>query len=132
MKKKVLYTLRQALIAVIALQFLNLSVGSQTFWDDNDYDYSYSYNKTYDPTESAIELIVEMKYGQQPAFSYDNHADTNKNTSKALHWKTDLRETLLPATYTPIRKSIRIEISTRLTPSPSAEILSPPPESFPA
>ena len=132
MKSKLRYIFRQALIAVITLQFLNLSVGTETLWDNSDYDYSYSYNKNYDPTESAIELIVEMKYGQQPAFSYDNHADTNKNMSKALHWKTDLRETLLPATYAPVRKSIRIEIPARLTPSPSAEILSPPPESFPA
>ena len=127
MKKKVLYISRQMLVTLIALQFLNLSVGCQTYWDD-DYDYSYAYNKTYDPTETAVEWIVEMEYGQQPAFSYDNHADTNKNISKTFHWKTDLQEILLEAPYVPVRKSIRIEIPAPRIPSPSGEILSPPPE----
>src|SRR5258708_7492608 len=127
MKKKVLYISRQILVTLVALQFLNLSVGSQTFWDDG-YDYSYSYNKNYDPTETAVEWIIEMKYGQQQAFSYNNNTDNNKNISKTFHWKTDLQETTLEAPCVPVRKSIRIEIPARCIPSPSREILSPPPE----
>ncbi len=59
MKKKALYIPRQLLFGVIALQFLNLSVGSQAYWE-GDYDYSYTYNKSYDPTESAVEWITSV------------------------------------------------------------------------
>jgi hypothetical protein len=131
MKKKLLYISRQILVALIALQFLNLSVGSQTYWDD-DYDYSYSYNKTYDPTETAVEWIIELKYGQQTVFSYDNHSDGSKCICKTFHWKTDLQEIQAQVPYMPVRKSIRIEFPVRRIPSPAEEVLSPPPESFPS
>jgi hypothetical protein len=129
MKKKLLFISRQTLVVLIALQFLNLSVGSQAYWD-NDYDYSYSYNKTYDPTETAVEWIIEMKYGQQAGFSYDNHTDTNKSISKTFHWATDLHEVRTQSPLTPVRKSCRIEIPVQRIPSPAEEILSPPPETF--
>ncbi len=128
MKKKALYISRQLLLGVIALQFLNLSVGSQAYWE-GDYDYSYTYNKSYDPTETAVEWIIEMKYGQQTRFSYDNHTDTNKNLSKTFHWKTDLREALLPPPPVPASPVAYIDLPTGQIPSHPDEILSPPPES---
>jgi hypothetical protein len=129
MKKKLLYISRQTLVVIITLQFLNLSVGSQTYWDD-DYDYSYSYNKTYDPTETAVEWIIEMKYGQQAVFSYDNHSDGNKCICKTFHWKTDFQQVQVQTYYTPVRTSVRPEIPAQRIPSPTTEILSPPPENF--
>lgn len=127
MKKKVLYIFRQLLLGVIALQFLNLSVGSQAYWD-GDYDYSYTYNQTYDPTETAVEWIIEMNYGQQTRFSYDNHTDTNKNLSKAFHWKTDLQEILLEPSYVPVSPVFHLDPPAQRIPSHPADILSPPPE----
>jgi len=127
MKKRLLYICRQMLVTLIALQFLNLSVGSQTYWDD-EYDYSYSYNKTYDPTETAVEWIVEMKYGQQPAFTYDNRTDTNKSLSKTFHWKTDIQQALPETPLSEASKSKWIEIPARRIQSPFGEVLFPPPE----
>lgn len=127
MKQKALYISRQFLIGIIALQFLNLSVGSQACGDD-EYDYSYSYNKSYDPTETAVEWIVEMKYGQQPAFSYDSHSDTNKNISKTFHWQTDLPEYRLVQVGDSLPKTHGSEPPRQRIPSRAADILSPPPE----
>lgn len=129
MKKKALYISRQLLIGIVALQLLNLSVGSEACGED-DYDYSYSYNKTYDPTETAVEWIVEMTYGQQPAFSYDNHNDTNKNISRIFHWQTDLHECRLIRIDRSVEKSHGSEPPAEAIPSPSEEIISPPPEAL--
>jgi hypothetical protein len=57
MGRKGLHTGRQLLLWIIALQVLNLSVGSVFAWD-NDYDYAYTYNKTYDPTETALRPVL--------------------------------------------------------------------------
>ena len=127
MNTKVLYILRQTLIAVIALQFLNLSVCTQAYWD-NDYDYSYTYNKTYDPTETAVEWIIEMKYGQQPAFSYDNHTETNKNIPKAFHCQIcPGKEIGLEVGRPEIKRQGFVDNDEKI-PYPSPEIISPPPE----
>ncbi|HXB07566.1 MAG TPA: hypothetical protein VNW04_10630 [Puia sp.] len=127
MKKKGLYLGRQVLLALIALQILNLSVGSAAIWD-NDYDYSYSYNQSYDPTETAVEWIVELNQGQQPAFSYDTHEDTSKSLVKTLHWNTDLQQIFQePALFPRLRRQ-RSEIPVQSLLSPIWEIVSPPPE----
>jgi hypothetical protein len=130
MNKKVLYILRQVMIAIIALQFLNLSVCSEAYWDNDYYDYSYTYNKTYDPTETAVEWIIEMKYGQQPAFSYDNHTETNKNIGKAFHCQifSGQGTRLIPG-RPEIKRPVFGELTTRI-PCPCSEVISPPPESL--
>lgn len=121
------YTGRQLILWIIALQILNLSVGS-AFSADNDYDYANSYNKSYDPTETAVEWIVELKCGQQPAFSYNRHADANKCLVKTFHWKTDLRRYLPgPPVLSPVL-SPRIELPACSLVSPDSEIFTPPPE----
>ncbi len=127
MSKQGIYIGRQLLLALIALQILNLSVGSQTV--DAAYDYSYTYNKNYDPTESAVEWIVELKCGQQPAFSYNTHQDTGKSPIKSLHWKTDLQSPLSTPVLPGITRSQRSELPVLRISSPAAETFSPPPES---
>ena len=127
MGKKLAHIGRQLILWIIALQILNLSVGS-AFSSDNAYDYAYTYNKNYDPTETAVEWIVELGWGQQPVFSYDQHQDTCKCLMKTFHWKTDLRRFLPePVIVSPVR-TCRIELPVQPLASPEAEMVTPPPE----
>ena len=119
---------RQLIFWIIALQILNLSVGSPASEDSTTYDYSYTYNKTYDPTESAVEWIVELEYGQQPEFSYNLHEDTGKSPVKNLHWKTDLQSMVTEISFTAVTKILYPELpSLRICANP-LDICSPPPE----
>jgi hypothetical protein len=127
MLNRVLHTGRQILLCVIALQILNLSVGN-TFTGDDGYDYSYSYNKTYDPTETAVEWIIELKYGQQAAFSYDTHQDGTKCLLKTFHWKTDLRGPVFKPVLLPQPKQTHLLISDDIPTLSVSDIPSPPPE----
>ncbi len=129
MGKKIQYTGRQLILWIIALQILNLSVGS-AFSSDSDYDYAYSYNKNYDPTETAVEWIVELNCGQQPGFSYDKQADANTCLMKTFHWKTDLSHSLPEPVLFPPAPRRRAEFPDRPLVSPDAETFSPPPESL--
>jgi hypothetical protein len=130
MGKRAIYIGRQFMLWVIALQILNLSFGSAFAWD-NGYDYAYSYNKSYDPTETAVEWIVELKYGQQQAFSYDSHQDDGKCLIKTFHWKTDLQRFLAEAAPLPVSSSRRAERPAAVPASPVAELVSPPPRPTP-
>ena len=127
MGRKGLHTGRQLLLWIIALQILNLSVGSVFAWD-NDYDYAYTYNKTYDPTESAVEFIVEMKCGQQPGFSYNLHEDAGKSPTKTFHWKTDLQKTVLEPAFIPTVRSPHMMLPDPRIISQPQDTFSPPPE----
>ena len=127
MGRKGLHTGRHLLLWIIALQILNLSVGSVFAWD-NDYDYAYTYNKTYDPTETAVEWIVELTYGQQPAFSYDAHQDGGKCLIKTFHWKTDLQPALPEPAFFSVARRPRIESPAGALASPVADMFTPPPE----
>ncbi len=127
MAKRALHTGRQFMLWIIALQLLNLSVGSAFAWD-NGYDYAYTYNQSYDPTETAVEWIVELKCGQQPAFSYDCHQDNGKCLLKTFHWKTDLQHSLPAPAYTAVASTPRVVYQAPVPISPSAELVSPPPE----
>ncbi|HXO77988.1 MAG TPA: hypothetical protein VN824_22190 [Puia sp.] len=122
------YIGRQLLLGIIALQILNLSVGSPTSLDVSTYDYAYTYNKTYDPTESAVEFIVEMSYGQQPGFSYNLHEDAGKSPTKSFHWKTDLQKTVVePAFFPTVRRPHLVLPDPRIISHPQ-DTFSPPPE----
>ena len=129
MNKNGLFIVRQLLLGLIALQILNLSVGSAFTWD-NAYDYSYSYNKNYDPTETAVEWIIELRYGQQPAFSYDTHEDAGKCLIKTFHWKTDLQRSLPEPAILPVLRRQRVHVPVRPLLCPEGEIVSPPPEAL--
>lgn len=123
-----LYIGRQLLLGIIALQILNLSVGSPTSWDVSTYDYSYAYNKTYDPTESAVEFFVEMECGQQPGFSYNLHEDAGKSPTKTFHWKTDLQKSVLEPAFIPTVRRPRVVLPDPRVISLPKDTFSPPPE----
>lgn len=82
---------KQVLIGVIAFQLLNLSICSEAYWDYDSLIYS-STNGKYDPTETILEWVIEIKYGQQKIFSYDHDMDSTKNISKHFHFQTDLQK----------------------------------------
>ena len=126
MGKRALHTGRQFMLWIIALQILNLSFGSAFAWD-NGYDYAYTYNQSYDPTETAVEWIVELKYGQQQAFSYDAHREDGKCLIKTFHWKTDLQRFLPEAAPVPFSSGRYAERPAPVPVSPIAELVSPPP-----
>jgi hypothetical protein len=127
MGRKGIYIGRQLLLWIIALQVLNLSVGSAFSWD-NAYDYSYTYDKSYDPTETAVEWIIELQYGQQPAFSYDAHEDAGKCLMKTFHWKTDLQPGMPAPVVLPLVNKPHGECSVHPLVAHAAETVSPPPE----
>jgi hypothetical protein len=129
MNQWIFYISRQILIAAMALQFLNMSVCSEAYSDD--YDYSYTYN-SYDPTETAVELIVEMKYGQQPAFTYDRHVDTGKKIARSFHWHPYLQPIFSAGADYRKTSSLTKEARSEKITSTSPEVISPPPESVPA
>jgi hypothetical protein len=81
---------KRLLVGVIALQLLNLSICSEAYWDYDSLIYS-STNEKYDPTETILEWVIEIKYGQQKIFSYDHDLDSTKNISKHFHFQTDLQ-----------------------------------------
>jgi hypothetical protein len=98
---------KQLLIAVIALQLLNLSICSEAYWEYDSLIYRNS-NGNYDPTETILEWVVEIKYGQQKNFSYDHDMDATKNISKHFHFQTDLQKLEFTGLYHPESRRIRI------------------------
>jgi hypothetical protein len=123
--KKVSLVARNLLVLIIALQLLNLSICSEAYWDD--YDYAYSSLNSYDPTETIVEWVVEMKYGQQDIFSYNNSIE-KKIIAKSFHWQTDLHQWELTgidrcqaSDFGASKLSGKIKL-------PTLEIVSPPPE----
>ncbi|PWT73801.1 MAG: hypothetical protein C5B59_12535 [Bacteroidetes bacterium] len=123
--KKLLLIARKLLILILALQLLNLSICSEAYWDD--YDFAYNGVNTYDPTETVVEWLVEMKFGQQNAFSYDNGID-KKIITKSFHWQTDLQRYIVSVGANssgnrqwPFFANDEIQIG-------ALDILSPPPE----
>ena len=72
--------LRQLLILILALQLLNLSICSESYWDT--YSLSDTNNETsIDPTETVLEWVVEMKMGQLDIFNY-SHGIAYRNIDK--------------------------------------------------
>jgi hypothetical protein len=118
---------KQVLIGVIALQLLNLSICSEAYWEYDSLIYS-SINGSYDPTETILEWVIEIKYGQQKIFSYDHDLDSTKNISKHFHFQTDLQELEISGLYFPEPKRLDIEtLSTALYTS-CQDVNYPPPK----
>jgi hypothetical protein len=120
--------LKTILVWVLALQILNMSMWSEAY---NSYytgdDFGNYANKQADPTETVIEWLVEMKMGQQDAFTYKHNIDC-KNSSKAIGWQIDLENHGVSA-MKPLESS-RVffpHISSALQ-HVFAEIQSPPPD----
>jgi hypothetical protein len=123
--KNTIQVLRKLILYIIFLQLVNLSVCSEAYWDD--YDYAYSKSSPCDPTETIVEWLVEMKYGQQSAFSYDSGLET-KIFAKNFHWQTDLQRSIPTViNNSPAKKLGDPHVSRKLA-LPALEIISPPPE----
>jgi len=123
--KKVLFIARQLLLGIIMLQLLNLSICSQTYWEY--YNYS-SHANTYDPTETIVEWVVEMKQGNQSAFSYTNSLNL-KGISKNFSWHIDMHHHFL--LLHPVDrndKALRGEDLVEQPKSICLDILTPPPD----
>jgi hypothetical protein len=109
------------------LQLLNLSICSQSYWEY--YNYS-SHANTYDPTETIVEWVVEMKKGNQDVFSYTNSINL-KGFSKTFSWHIDIPHHL------PLLHPMEIGDGSRycgdIAGRPRSiclDIISPPPEHF--
>ena len=125
--KKGLFIARQLLLGMIMLQLLNLSICSQSYWEY--YNYS-SHANTYDPTETIVEWVVEMKKGNQDIFSYNNSLGL-KGLSKNFSWHVDLYHSL--PYLQPIGIDKRLTGSEAIHGQPRSmafDILSPPPDSI--
>jgi hypothetical protein len=115
---------------VLALQLLNMSICSEAYWYYyNENPFSIHSNDQADPTETIVEWLVEMKLGQQDAFTYDNNNIDSKNTVKAVAFQIDL-ENQSASGVVIIKQSSKILFANFLSKieSPSLEILSPPPD----
>jgi len=123
--KKGLFIARQLLLGIIMLQLLNLSICSQSYWEY--YNYS-SHANTYDPTETIVEWVVEMKQGNQAAFSYTNNLNL-KGISKNFSWHIDMHHHF-PLLHPVDRNdnALRGEDVEEQPKSICLDILSPPPD----
>ena len=122
--------LKTLILWILALQLLNMSVCSEAYWfyynGGNPIDLN-TVNQA-DPTETIVELLVEMKMGQQEAFTYDQHNIDPKNITKAMVCRVDLENEW--ATMFIARRNSKIyftDITSNIE-SASLEIISPPPD----
>lgn len=125
--KKGLFIARQLLLGIIMLQLLNLSICSQSYWEY--YNYS-SHANSYDPTETIVEWVVEMKKGNQDIFSYNSSLGL-KGLSKNFSWHVDLYH-FLPLLH-PVAAEQHLPGHEAIHGKPRSmalDILSPPPESL--
>jgi hypothetical protein len=116
------------LVWVLALQILNMSMWSEAY---NSYytgdDFGNCSNKLADPTETVVELLVEMKMGQQDAFNYNHNIDC-KNTSKAIGWQIDLENHGTTATMHKESSQIIFPHTSSELQFVFTEVQSPPPD----
>ena len=117
---------KQLLIGVIALQLLNLSICSEAYWEYDSLIYRNT-NCNYDPTETILEWVIEIKYGQQKIFSYDHDLDSTKSISKHFHFQTDLQRLEISGQHFPEPKRIKKESLSTCLYSTWQEIKYPPP-----
>jgi hypothetical protein len=122
--------MKTLVVWVIALQILNMSMWSEaynSYYSGDDFG-NYS-NKQADPTETVVELLIEMKMGQQDAFNYNHNIDC-KNTVKAIGWQIDLENH--GASVTLYKKTNRIIFSftSDILQTVFSEVHSPPPDRY--
>ena len=113
---------------ILALQLLNMSICSEAYW------FYYNGNQVNnhadlqaDPTESVVEWLVEMKFGQQDAFTYDQHNIDAKNTNKSIACQIDLENERTSVQF--IKRVCKVSYANFISKVESTflEILSPPP-----
>jgi hypothetical protein len=83
--------LRPLILWILALQLLNMSICSEAYW----FYYNGSLANSHlgvqaDPTETIVEWLVEMKFCQLDAFTYDQHNIDAKNLTKHIAFQIDL------------------------------------------
>ena len=82
---------RTLILWILALQLLNMSICSEAYW----FYYNGSMTGGHlgvqaDPTETIVEWLVEMRFGQQDEFTYDQHNIDAKNVTKIIAFQIDL------------------------------------------
>lgn len=124
--KKGLFIFRQLLLGILILQLLNLSICSESYWEY--YNYA-DHSNSYDPTETFVEWVVELKKGNQDAFSYNNSINL-KGLCKNFAWHVDLHHHFPVCALTrPVIGHLRISPKSDMPVAACLDILSPPPES---
>jgi len=81
-----------------------------------------------DPTETIVEWLVEMKFGQQDAFTYDQHNIDAKNVIKVIAFQIDLENEKISIHF--IKQSSKVCYADFVsnTESNYRDIFSPPPD----
>ena len=105
-----------------------MSICSEAYWFYyTDNQFSNNSDNQADPTETIVEWLVEMKLGQQDAFTYDYNNIDSKNTVKAVAFQIDLESQANSVKF--IKQSCKVSFANFLSKFESAtlEILSPPP-----
>jgi hypothetical protein len=124
-----LKALKILLLWILALQILNMSMYSESYWFYFNGDQSYNgADRSVDPTETIVEWLVELKSGQQDAFTYSQNNTDSKSLVKTLHFEVNLKN--LKDKYQAISENKKIVFQNFVSKlvSTSLEILSPPPD----
>jgi hypothetical protein len=81
-----------------------------------------------DPTETIVEWLVEMKFGQQDVFTYDQHNIDAKNVTKVMAFQIDLENEKISIHF--IKQSSKVCYADFVSniESNSRDIFSPPPD----
>ena len=117
------------LLWILALQILNMSMYSESYWFYFNEDQAYNgADRSVDPTETIVEWLVEMKSGQQDAFTYNQNNTDSKSLVKTLHFEANLKN--LKDKYQAISENEKMVFQNFVSKlaSMSLEILSPPPD----
>jgi hypothetical protein len=128
--KPSLKLIKSAILWVLALQLLNMSICSEAYWyyyNDNLPASSSDINA--DPTETIVEWLVEMKMGQQDAFTYDHNATDSRNTVKAIAFHIDLQNQTNDLSILKKCSPVSYPIVVASVESIDLEIFTPPPDS---
>jgi len=122
--------IKTLILWILALQLLNMSICSEAYWFyyNDGSQLGKNDNIQADPTETIVELLVEMKFGQQDAFTYDQHSVDPKNTVKAIACQMDLENEWSSILF--LGGNSKNHYADFFSPIESAplEILSPPPD----
>ena len=114
---------------ILALQLLNMSICSEAYW--SYYNGSLTDNHLgiqADPTETIVEWLVELKFGQMDQFTYDQHNIDAKNVTKMIAFQIDLECEKISIHF--IKQSSKVCFADFVSniKSNSRDVFSPPPE----
>ena len=122
--------IRTLILWILALQLLNMSICSEAYWFYyNEGPANSHLGVQADPTETIVEWLVEMKFGQQDAFTYDQHNIDAKNITKIIAYQIDLENEKISIHF--IKQSNKVCYADYVSnvESTCLDIFSPPPDS---